>query len=123
MRLIPATLLILEGLASGVWVVGLASALPGHSALVVVLVLTRGLVGALQFMSGWLLLTGRLPAVVLAQAALIVGGVMATLETGFRLVPSNSVPTYRWVVVAAYWTYALGMSWYLSRLAGRQEQG
>lgn len=120
MRLVPSILLILEGLASGVWVAGLLSALPGHSAFTIVLILIRGLVGAVQFMSGWLLLTGRLPAVVLAQGALLAGGVMATLETGFRLVPTNGDPTYRWVLVGTYWLYALGMSWYIGRLAVRR---
>lgn len=122
MRLVPSILLILEGLASGVWVAGLISALPGHGPITIVLVLVRGVLGSVLFMFGWLLLTGRLPAAALAQAALMAAGVMTTLETGFRLVPSNSDPTYRWVLVGVYWAYALGMSWYIGRLARRTGQ-
>jgi hypothetical protein len=121
LRLAPAVLLILEGLSSGVWVAGLLGSLQGHGAVAVILVLARGLVGALQFTSGWLLLTRRLPAIVLAQAALLVSALLVVLETGFRLVPSNAVPTYRWLWVAVYLAYALGMSVFLSSLAKRDD--
>jgi len=83
--------------------------------------LTRGLVGALQFTSGWLLLTRRLPAVVRAQAALVASALLVVLESGFRLVPTNALPTYRWVWVAVYAVYAIGMCLFLSSLAKRDD--
>jgi hypothetical protein len=108
-RVIPAAFLGLEGLASAVWVAGLIQALPGHSPTAIAVVLARGLVGALQISSGGLLLMRRLPAPVLAQAAFLASALLTTLETGLRLGPSNADPTYRWLWVAVYWAYALGM--------------
>jgi hypothetical protein len=116
--LIPAVLLSIEGLGSGVWVAGLLPSLPGRNAIAVVLVLARGLVGAMQFAGGWMLLTRRLPASSFAQAAFIASAVLATLESGFRLAPTNLEPTYRWIWVGVYCVYALGMAWYV-RIAMR----
>ena len=115
-RLVPATFLLLEGVAGAVWVAGLVSLLQGYSTLTAVLVTLRGLTGALQCASGVMLLAYRPPAAVFGQVAFLCGGTLAVLETGFRLVPTNSFPTYRWMWVGLYWIYAAGMILLLRRL-------
>ena len=119
-RSIPAAFLLVEGLVNAIWVAGLVVALQGYGAVAVALVLARGLAGALQGSSGWMLLAGRPPGVVLGQAAFGFSATLAVLETGLRLAPSNADPTYRWLWVGGYWAYALGMI-VLIRSGGRDD--
>lgn len=120
-RTIPAAFLLFEGVSGAVWVAGLISMLQAYGVLTAVLVVARGLAGALQCAGGVMLLTRRPPGQVFGQLGFASGAVLATLETGFRFVPTNSFPTYRWVWVAIYWVYALGMIALLRRLAAHDE--
>lgn len=120
-RLIPAAFLFVEGLGNAIWVAGLVVALQGYGAVAVALVLARGLAGALQCSSGWMLLAGRPPGAVLGQAAFGFSAALAIFETGLRLAPSNADPTYRWLWVGVYWTYALAMI--LLIRSGRHDDG
>lgn len=121
LRAIAACFLLLEGVSGAVWVAGLVALLQGYSALTAVLVIARGIVGALQCASGAMLLARRPPAAAFGQLAFALGAVLATVETGFRLVPTNADPTYRWIWVAIYWVYALGMIALLRRIDARGE--
>ena len=96
-----------ESFLAVVYLSQLISALPGHDASVIVLVVFRGFVGALQFAAGWMLLGGRLPGVPLARLAFVTSAVLTTLEVGFNLAPTRVYPWWRWQVTAAYWVYAL----------------
>jgi hypothetical protein len=99
--------LIFESFLAVAYLSQLISALPGHDAPVVVLVVIRGLVGALQFAAGWMLLSGRPPGVPLARMAFVTSAVLTTLEVGFNLAPTRVYPWWRWQFTAAYWVYAL----------------
>jgi hypothetical protein len=46
---------------------------------------------------------------------LLVSAVLLTIETGWRLTPTDLDPTWRWPLVAAYWVYALGAVYALRR--------
>ena len=39
--------------------------------------------------------------------SLIASALLTPLEIGWRLVPTNTDPTYRWALVAGYWVYAM----------------
>ena len=103
-----AFLLIAEALSTAFWIAGIVPKLASHDALVVSVVVLRGLVGALQLGSGAFLLAGRPAATVLAQFALISSAVLNMLEIGFGFAPTSLEPMYRWPIVALYWVYALG---------------
>lgn len=119
LRLVPAAFLLVEGLSSALRVAGLMSALAGHGAVAVVVVLLRLPVGMMQFTGGWLLAAARPPGDTVARIAFLTSAVLTTLETGFRLAPTNADPTYRWPIVGAYWIYALGMTWLVGRVVPR----
>ena len=76
-------------------------------ATVLVLIGVRAAVGAVEVVAAWLLLRGSMSSRPLAIAALAASAVLVPLETGWRLVPTNLDPTYRWWLVGAYWAYAL----------------
>jgi hypothetical protein len=116
-RVVASVFLLLEGLAGAVWVAGLLPVIAGYDLVVILLVVARLLVGMCLCTSGWLLSAARPPGEALARLALLASAILTTLETGFRLVPTNADPTYRWVTVGLYWAYAAGMAWLVSRLA------
>jgi hypothetical protein len=110
-----ALLLVVEGLSTGLWIARLVPRLSGFDAFVVVLMVMRGLVGAMQLTGGVFLLGRRAAAVTLSRWALIASAILTTLEIGERLAPSGLVPSLRWPLVGAYWIYALGAVAYLGR--------
>lgn len=103
-----AVLLIAEALNTALWIAGLVPVLAAHDALAVVMIVLRGLVGALQLASGSFLIGGRPSASVLAQLALGLSAVLVTFEVGLRFAPTSLDPTYSWPIVVIYWVYALG---------------
>ena len=115
MRQLLALLLVLEGIATPIWIARLLPSLAAYDALVLVVIVARLVTAAGLFMGGWLLTNQRPAAAPIARAALLVSAVLTTMEIGFRMAPSNLDPTFRWPVVALYWVYALGVSWYLRR--------
>ena len=120
LRRLIAFLLIAESIVNGMHVAGLLPALPGHDVSVVVLILARGLVGALQFAGGWTLAKRRPAGAPLARTALLVAAVLTTLDVGLNLAPTPVYYWYRWQFTAAYWAYAVLAAWWLgtSKRAG-----
>ena len=78
----------------------------GYDPVAKLLIVARGLVGALQFAGGWTLMARRPAGSVLARAALVAAAIVTTLDVGFDLAPMDVYPWWRWQVTAAYWLYA-----------------
>jgi hypothetical protein len=111
-------LLIAEAIVNGLSVATLISALPGHDTSVVIFVLVRGLVSALQFAAGWSLAERRPSGVALGQAALLAGAVLTCFDVGLNLAPTNIPYWYRWHWTGIYSAYALAAIWFLRRRSG-----
>ena len=102
------------------WVANVIPSLPAIGAIAIVLVIARMLVGALQFVSGWLLLVHRTQATVLATAALALSAALVVLEFGLRLAPLDQDPAFRWFIVCGYGVYAAAWIAYLHTRPHRQ---
>lgn len=100
-------LLIAEGVSTLFWLVTLLSSLWWRDRSSVVVIIARGVIGALQLVSGWGLASRSVSAPALARWALGLSAALLALEIGFHLSPSNLDPTYRWPLVWAYAVYAL----------------
>jgi hypothetical protein len=100
-------LLVLEALNALLWAARIASAAAVYDTVVLVMVLLRVLVSALQGVSAWLLANRALPAVALARLAFGLSAALLVFEIGFRLSPSSVQPDLRFPIVAAYVAYAL----------------
>ena len=99
-------LLTAEGVWTLVWLTQLLSSLGWRDKSSVAVILARGIVGAMQLMTGWGLASRRPPALPLARWVLLVSAVLLTVETGWQLTPTDIDPTFRWPLVLAYWVYA-----------------
>jgi hypothetical protein len=119
LRLLPASLLLVEALSTGLRLASLVSTLVVYGPVALGMLALRGLVGAAQFTGGWLLLSERPTAAPIARMALLASAALTTLEIGFRLAPTNQDPSLRWYLVAVYWAYTLAMTWFLGRLEKR----
>ena len=117
-RLLSA-LFVLESLLAALYLSQLISALPGHSASVIAMILARGLVGALQFTAAWLLNARRPTAIVVARWAVASAMVWMLLAVGFNLAPTDVYPWFRWQATAAYVLYLSVLLGLLSRLEKR----
>ena len=115
MRAVISGLLILEAVQSALWIAALLPSLGVRDRTTVALVCLRAVVSGIQMVGGLLLRLGRMSAPALARSALTASAVLVPFETGFRLVPSNLDPTYRWWLVTAYALYAGSAIWYLGR--------
>jgi hypothetical protein len=102
-----ASLLIAESMFGALRVAGLVSRLSGYDAVAVALILARGLLGALQFVSGWLLANRRPQGFALAPWAFVGSAILTPLDVGLGLAPTDVYPWLRWQVTAAYDAYAL----------------
>ena len=112
-------ILIVEAVFAGLSTLRSIPALPGYDAITVALIVAGAGVGALQMTSGFLLIDRKPAGPALAQAALLISGVVTTLVTGLRLAPSDIYYWNRWQFVAGYWAYALAAIWYLRKRVGR----
>ena len=117
MRRLLGTLLIVEAALAGLSTLQSLHALAGYDAMAVALILARAATGALQLMSGFLLVEGRPSGAALGQAALLCSAIVTTLTVGFRLAPSDVYYWIRWEFVAGYWIYAVAAIWVLRRKA------
>ncbi len=110
-----ASLLIAESLFSGVRVAGLLPRLAGYDEVAVALILARGLLGALQFMGGWVLALRRPQG--FATRAMGVRRRRAAHAPRRRPGPraDECLPWLRWQVTAGYVVYAVGAAAYLRR--------
>jgi hypothetical protein len=109
-RPIVAGLLILEAVQSALWIARLLPSLGVRDRTTVVLVCCRAAISALQLVAGVQLRRDRMSVSSLARVALLSSVALVPFEVGWRLVPTNLDPTYRWWVVAAYLAYA-GAAW------------
>jgi membrane-associated protease RseP (regulator of RpoE activity) len=110
-----AVLLLLESAFNALHVAGLLGVIGGYDPVAKLLIIARGLTGALQFAGGWTLVAGRPAGRALARAAVLVAAILTTLDVGFDLAPMDVYPWWRWQIVAIYWVYAIGMVGLLSR--------
>ena len=119
LRRFLSALLLFESIVAGVYVARLVPALPGHDFSVIVVILARGVVGALQFAAGWMLAARRLPGVPLARLAFVGSAVLTTMAVGFNLAPTGVYPWWRWQFTGGYWVYALAALLALRRVSTR----
>jgi hypothetical protein len=110
-----AFLLIAESLFGALYVSSLIAYVGNYDGVAVALILARGVLGALQFIGGWLLANRRPAGPVLARFALVAGAVHVVLSLGFNLAPTDIYYWYRWHVTTAYCAYALAGVALLSR--------
>jgi hypothetical protein len=78
-----------------------------------VLILSRGLLGVLQFTAGWLLATGRPQGIALGQAAFAAAAVLTVFDVGMGLAPTEVYAWIRWQVTIAYGFYAIAAAIFL----------
>jgi hypothetical protein len=116
---IVAAFLFLESLAGVFYVSRLVSALPGHDAPVIGLIVLRGVVSALQFAGAWMLFARRPPGVPIARAALLGSLVWTLLAVGFNLAPTGVYPWWRWQFSAVYVLYVAAALGALRRVSSR----
>lgn len=119
LRLLPASLLLIEAFSTVSRLAALLPVLGVYGPVALAVLGARGLAGALQFTGSWLLFSDQPPAAPIARAALLLSALVTTLETGFRLAPSNADPSLRWWLVGIYWVYAIGMAFVTTRLERR----
>ena len=108
-----AFLLIADSMFGALYVSGLLSQLGGYDWIAVALILARGMIGALQFIGGWLLANRRPTGFALARWGLIAGAIHTILALGLNLAPTNIYYWYRWHVTAGYCVYAGIANWFL----------
>jgi hypothetical protein len=102
-----ASLLIAESMFGSLRVAGLIPRLSGYDSVAVTLILARGLLCALQFISGWLLANRRPQGFALAPWAFVASAMLTPLDVGLGLAPTGIYPWLRWQVTAGYDAYAL----------------
>src|SRR5262245_53992002 len=107
--------LIAEALFGALYLSNYLTFLATYDPVAIVLILSRGVIGALQFAGGWMLATRRPTGAVLARWGLIGGAAFMILAVGFNLAPSDVYHWYRWHVTAAYFAYAATAIWILRR--------
>jgi hypothetical protein len=104
-RLVRAGLL-LEALSNALWVFNLAGSLGVRDATTVVLVAVRAAISLLQIGAFMLMLRGAHAGRQLGAMTLAGSAVLFVPEIGWRLAPTNTDPTTRWMLVGAYAVYA-----------------
>ena len=105
--------LIAEALFGALHVADLISRLGGYDPVAVTLILTRGLLGALQFIGGWLLANRRPQGFTLAQWAFAGAALITPFDVGMGLAPTIVYPWLRWQVAIGYDAYAIAALLYL----------
>jgi hypothetical protein len=108
-----ASLLIAESMFGALRVAGLVSRLGGYDAVAVILILARGLLCALQFVSGWLLANRRPQGFALAPWAFVAAALLTPLDVGLGLAPTDIYPWLRWRVTLGYDAYAIAAAAFL----------
>jgi hypothetical protein len=110
-----AFLLIAESMLGGLRIAGLLPQLAGHDAVAIILILLRGLLGALQFAGGWMIATRRPTGPAIAQWAFLGGAILTPFDVGLGLAPTPIYAWLRWQVTAAYCVYAVGAAVFLRK--------
>ena len=117
-RLLSA-LFLFESLLAALYLSQLISALPAHDAGVIVVILLRGVVGALQFTAGWLLAERRPMGVVVARWAVVCAAIWVLVAVGFNRAPTDVYPWWRWQATVGYGLYAGFVLLLVNRLSKR----
>jgi len=110
-----ASALIAEAMFGGLRTAELISRLGGYDAVAVALIVARGLLGALQFIGGWLLATRRPQGFGLSQWAFAGAALITPFDVGLGLAPTSIYPWLRWQFTIAYDVYAIAALLYLRR--------
>jgi len=96
-------------------VAGLLGQLSAYDFVAITLIVLRGLVGAWQFVSGWLLANRRPQGLVMAPWVLLASAALMVFEVGLNLAPTDIYYWLRWQVTGGYALYAIGAAVYLWR--------
>ena len=99
--------LIAEAMFGGLRTAELISRLGAYDAIAVTLIVLRGLLGALQFVGGWLLANRRPQGFGLSQWAFAGAALITPFDVGLGLAPTSIYPWLRWQVTFAYDVYAI----------------
>jgi hypothetical protein len=102
-----AFVLIAESLFGALYVSNLVPYIASYDIVTAVLIMARGVLGALQFTGGWLLANRRPAGRAIARWALVGGALFMILAVGFNLAPTSIYYWYRWHVTAVYAFYAI----------------
>ena len=100
-------------------VAGLLPQLSAYDFVAITLIVLRGLVGAWQFVSGWLLANRRPQGLAMAPWALVASATLTLFEVGLNLAPTDIYYWLRWQVTGGYAAYAVAAAVYLRRRAER----
>jgi len=100
--------LIFEAMFAGLYVANLIPQIGIYHAIAIALIVARGLLGAVQFVGGWLIATHRPQGATLAQWGLAGGAIVTILGVGFDLAPSSIYHWLRWQATGVYCVYAIG---------------
>jgi hypothetical protein len=100
-------------------VAGLLPQLSAYDFVAITLIVLRGLVGAWQFVSGWLLADRRPQGLAMAPWALLTSAALMVFEVGFNLAPTDIYYWLRWQVTGGYAVYAIAAAVSLRRRAER----
>jgi hypothetical protein len=107
--------MVVEALATAVWLAQLLPSLRLYDASVVVAIAARAVVGALCFVSGRALRERRTTAARPAALVLLSSATLRAAELGALITPSNLSPTWRIPVLVSYAGYACAAAWILWR--------
>jgi hypothetical protein len=115
-----SALFLIESLLAALYLSQLISALPGHDADVIAVILLRGVVGALQFTAGWLLAARRPAGTFVARLAVVSAALWILIAVGFNRAPTDVYEWFRWQATAAYGLYAAALLLALNHLSKRR---
>ena len=110
-----AFLLIAEAMFGALRVAGLLPQLSTYDFVAITLIVLRGLLGAWQFVSGWLLANRRPQGLAMAPWALVASATLTVFEVGLNLAPTDIYYWLRWQVTGGYALYAISAAVYLWR--------
>jgi hypothetical protein len=114
-RRLVAGWFFVEAVATAIWIAELLPSMTSRDLVVWTLVTLRGGVGVTEFSIGTTLGNARAAIPAAAPGVPIASALLAVVEIGFRLAPTNLDPTYRWWLVAAYATGASALALWLAR--------
>lgn len=113
MRALAAIVLVIEGLSTGLTTAARVPSLIAYPVSTLVVIMIRGLLGLLQFASGWIVIRRIDFGARLGRWTILASACLVTLELGAGLAPTSLFHAYRWPAVAAYWVYAAVLIWML----------
>lgn len=116
-----ASCLIAESMFGSLRVASLVPQLAGYDGIAVALILARGGVCAMQFVSGWLLANRRPQGFALAPWALVASAILTPLDVGLGLAPTPFYPWLRWQVTLGYDAYAMAAALFVRAQSGAGE--